>query len=309
MTLEIELANEPAPQAAPYVELTAALTPPHRWKDGLHSARTMLRQSFSMRVGIGLLGCYLVVLVVSLFWTPFDPNATGVGIPLLSPSGANWFGTDRLGMDVFSRVVAATRVDMGITVAAVSIAFVLGTFFGTVAGYFGGAIDIAIMRFLEMLQSFPVLLLAMLIVIAIGPGIPNVILVVAVIGVPGYLRLARAEVLSKKQWQFAEAARMVGSGSWRIAFRHLLPNCTSPLVAFASINAAWVTVIVASLGYIGVGIQPGAAEWGAMISSGQDEVVLGYWWISFFPGIAILGLAGAFYMLGDGFSDATGLKR
>jgi peptide/nickel transport system permease protein len=270
--------------------------------------RAVLRSSISMKIGAALLASYVLVIAVSLFWTPYDPNATGVGLPLLPPDGAHWFGTDRLGSDVFSRVMAATATDMGITIAAVGIALLVGTFLGTVAGYFGGAWDMAIMRPLEVLQAFPTLLLAMLIVVAIGPGIPNVIVVVATVGIPGYLRLARAEILSKRTWQYAEAARMVGGNSWRVAFRHLLPNSMAPLLAFAAINAAWVAVIVASLGFIGVGIQPGAAEWGAMISAGQDEVITGSWWISFFPGLAILGLAGAFYMVSDGLLDGLDPK-
>lgn len=265
--------------------------------------RVPLPRSGSMTTGIAVVAAMAAVAVVSRFWTPYDPTASGVGLPYLAPSRLHLFGTDRVGADVFSRTMAATTTDVGITVAAVAIAFTIGTVLGALAGYFGGALDIVTMRLMEIMQAFPSLLLAMLMVAAVGSGITNVIVVVSIIGIPNYVRLVRAEILSKKNWQFAEAAKMVGNSPIRVLFRHLLPNSMRPLIAFSSINASWVAIIVASLGFIGLGIEPGSAEWGSMISRGQDAILSGQWWISTFPGIAIFVLSGAFYLIGDGLTD------
>jgi peptide/nickel transport system permease protein len=271
--------------------------------------RAFLESSLSLRLGLALLSAYALVAIVTLVWTPHDPEAPAVGPPYSSPSSAHWFGTDRLGSDVFSKTMAAARLDLGITIAAVTVALIVGAALGTIAGYYRGVADGVIMRILEVFQAFPSLLFAMLIVQAIGPGTINVVAVLAFVGLPYYLRLARAEILSKRSWQFAEAARMVGCRSGRVAFRHLLPNSMGPLLAYTSVNAAWVVLITASLGFLGIGIEPGVPEWGTMIARGQDSIISGEWWISFFPGLAVLGLAGAFYLLGDGLADATDPRR
>jgi peptide/nickel transport system permease protein len=205
--------------------------------------------------------------------------------------------------------MVATRYDLAITVASVALALVLGTILGTIGGYYGKFWDGAIMRAIETFNAFPTLLFAMLIVSAVGPGILNIIVVLAFVGLPSYLRLARAEVMSRKTWQFAEAARMVGCRSWRVAFRHLLPNSIGPLLAFTAVNAAWVALITASLGYLGIGLQPGVPEWGSMIANGQDGIITGQWWVSFFPGMAILGMTGSLYLLGDGLGDRFDPRR
>ncbi|MBM9465861.1 ABC transporter permease [Nakamurella leprariae] len=265
---------------------------------------TRLPRRGSMAVGLVIVTVLLVVAVGSMFWTPYDPDASGVGLPYQPPSAEHWFGTDRVGADVFSRTMAAAATDVGITLAAVLIALVVGTVVGAVSGFVGGAVDTVVMRFMEILQAFPALLLAMLMVAAVGPGTLNVIVVVSIVGIPNYVRLVRAEILSKKHWQFAEAARMVGNSRSRVLFRHLLPNSMTPVIGFSSVNASWVAVIVASLGFIGLGIEPGSAEWGSMISRGQDSILSGEWWISTFPGIAILVLSAAFYLIGDGLTES-----
>jgi ABC-type dipeptide/oligopeptide/nickel transport system permease subunit len=264
--------------------------------------------ALGFRIGVGLLAGYLVVAIISYFWTPFDPLGVG-GDVLVKPGTPYLFGTDRLGEDVFSRTMVATRYDLAITVASVGLALVFGTILGTIGGYYGKFWDGAIMRVIETFNAFPTLLFAMLIVSAVGPGILNIIVVLAFVGLPSYLRLARAEVMSRRTWQFAEAARMVGCRSWRVAFRHLLPNSIGPLLAFTAVNAAWVALITASLGYLGIGLQPGVPEWGSMIANGQDGIITGQWWVSFFPGMAILGMTGSLYLLGDGLGDRFDPRR
>ncbi|MBK1658787.1 ABC transporter permease [Paracraurococcus ruber] len=265
--------------------------------------------SWSLRIGAGLLLFYAGVALLSLVWTPYDPLAPGMGDGYLPPSREFLLGTDRLGADILSRLMAGARYDLGITLVAVAIALSIGSALGTIAGYFGGVVDTVISRLVEVFQAFPGLLFAMLIVQAVGPGVPNIILVLSFIGIPDYLRLARAEIRSRRAWPYAEAARMVGNTPWLVAFRHLLPNSAGPLLAFTSINAAFVALVTASLGFLGLGLDPNTPEWGSMIARGQDGVMTGEWWVSFFPGLAILGLTGAFYLLGDALSDLTDPRR
>lgn len=265
--------------------------------------------SWSMRIGSAVLLAYIGVALLSFVWTPYDPLAPGVGDGYAPPSLAFLLGTDRLGADTLSRIIAGARYDIGITLVAVAIALTIGSVLGTIAGYYGGVTDLVITRAAEIFQAFPGLLFAMLIVRAVGPGVPNIILVLSFVGIPDYLRLARAELRARRGWQYAEAARMVGNRSWQVAFRHLLPNAAGPLLAFTSINAAFVALITASLGFLGLGLPPNTPEWGSMIARGQDGVMTGEWWVSFFPGIAILGLTGAFYLLGDALADLYDPRR
>jgi peptide/nickel transport system permease protein len=263
----------------------------------------------AVKLGAGILCFYLLVLVISFIWTPYDPNLLGAGPSYHPPSPGYVLGTDRLGSDILSKIMAATQVDIAIIVSSVLIALVIGTALGTVAGYFGGVADTLTMRFLEVFEAFPTLLFAMIVVQATGPSVANVIFVMAFVGAPPYLRLARAEVKSRRTWQFAEAARMVGSRPLRVAFRHVLPNSLTPVLAYTSINAAWVALLTASLGFLGVGLPADVAEWGNMIARGQVAIMTGEWWVSFFPGLAIVGFAGGCYLLSDGITDALDPRR
>jgi peptide/nickel transport system permease protein len=249
--------------------------------------RSALARSHSLQGGGALLGFWVLVAIVSHIWTPYPPMADGVGLPFSPPSLHHLFGTDRLGADIFSRTLAAASTDVGITVSVVATALVVGTVWGAIAGFYGGWFDAVTMRILEMINSFPSLLLAMLVISVAGTGILNVVFVVSLLPLPDYVRLSRAEIISKKTWQFAEAARMIGLRPQAVLFRHLVPNSMRPLLTFASINASWVTAI----------------------ASGQDAVIAGQWWIAFFPGLAIFLLATAFHLVGDGLTDARGTGK
>lgn len=265
---------------------------------------TRLRgRSISLRAGVAIVAFFALVALVSLIWTPYPPNAQATGAFNSPPSGAHLFGTDATGADIFSRVMHATLTDVGITVAVIALALLVGTLWGSLIGFYGGWGDALTLRLLQVMNSFPALLLAMLVLSTLGRGLLPVIFVVTLIPLPDYVRLARAEILTKKNWQFAEAARMIGRRPIAVLFRHLVPNSTRPLMAYAAINASWVVSTVGALGFLGLGIQPGSAEWGSMISGGQAGIVTGQWWISFFPGLGILLLAIAFHLIGDGLSD------
>ena len=265
--------------------------------------RSFRGRSISLRVGVAIVVLFALMSIASLIWTPYPPDAHATGDFNSPPSGAHLFGTDATGADVFSRVLSATTMDVGIALAVVAIALVVGTLWGSLTGFYGGWFDRLTLRALQVMNSFPSLLLAMLVLSTLGRGMLNVILVVALIPLPDYVRLARAEILTKKNWQFAEAARMIGNRPLAVLFRHLVPNSTRPLLAYAAVNASWVVSTVGALGFLGLGIEPGSAEWGSMISGGQAGIVSGQWWISFFPGAGIFLLAAALHLIGDGTSD------
>ena len=219
--------------------------------------RYMFGQSKSLVAGTTIVTLFILVAIFAKFIWTHDPQALLTGERLTGPTAEHFFGTDRLGGDIFSKTIAATALDLRITVQAVGLALVFGVALGTIAGYFAGIVDLILLRLLEIVQSIPTLLLAMMVVVALGRGETNVIVVMVFIGMPYYARLVRAEILSKRTWEFAEAARMVGGSSMRVAFKHLLPNSLSPVLAYASVNAAWVVLVTASLGFLGIGIEPG----------------------------------------------------
>ena len=269
---------------------------------------TLTGRSAALKLGAVIVGLFAVMAVVSAFWTPYPPLAPATGPFGASPSALHLFGTDATGGDIFSRALAATHTDVGITLAVVGLSLVAGTVWGALIGFYGGWADRLSLRILQVMNAFPSILLAMLVISVFGRSLVDVILVVALIPLPDYVRLARAEVMTKKHWQFAEAARMTGRRPAGVLFRHLVPNSTRPLLAYAGINASWVIATVGALGFLGLGIQPGSAEWGSMIAGGESGIVDGQWWMSFFPGAFIFILAAAFHLIGDGLSD-DGLTR
>lgn len=265
--------------------------------------RRFRARSASFQLGVAIVGLFALMSLVSLVWTPYPPDAKATGDFNAPPSGAHLFGTDATGADVFSRVISAATLDVGISLAVVGIALVVGTVWGSLVGYYEGPLDRLTLRLLQVMNSFPSLLLALLVLSTLGRGLLNVVLIVALIPLPDYVRLARAEILTKKNWQFAEAARMVGHRPITVLFRHLVPNSLRPLIAYAAVNASFVVSTVGALGFLGLGIEPGSAEWGSMIAGGQVGIVSGSWWISFFPGLGIFLLAAALHLIGDGMSD------
>ncbi len=283
-----------------------------RHADGIAAPRRRVplrRIPGGVAIGIAIVIGFIAMSLLSLIWTPYPPLKPATGSFYAAPSGRHLFGTDATGSDVFSRFLRAAATDVGITLAVVAIALVVGTVWGALSGFYGGWFDKLSLRALQVMNSFPSLLLAMLVISTLGRGMVNVILVVALIPLPDYVRLARAEIITKKHWQFAEAARIIGRRPSGVLFRHLVPNSTRPLFTYAAVNASWVVATVGALGYLGLGIQPGSAEWGSMIAGGQAGIVSGQWWISLFPGLGIFVLAAALHLIGDGMSDQDLARR
>jgi peptide/nickel transport system permease protein len=248
-----------------------------------------------------LLGC--AVLGPSL--VPYDPIATNTPMALQPPSAAHWFGTDQLGRDIFSRTVVATRLDLTIAFAAVALSFAIGAVVGAVIGYFGGGLDRGVSRGVDVLMAFPLFALAMGVVAALGNSVSSIVYATAVINLPFYIRLARAEVSVRRNLGYVEAARVGGSGHARILRVYLLPNILPPLVVQASLNLGWAVLNAAGLSFIGLGVRAPTPEWGIMVAEGAQFIVSGQWWLAAFPGAVLMLAVFCFNLLGDGLRDVV----
>lgn len=226
---------------------------------------------------------------------------------LAAPSWRHPLGTDNLGRDIFSRIIFGTRISLQAAFLVVLIVMLIGVPLGLIAGYFGGKIDELIMRFADMILAFPSLLLAIAIVASLGPNLFNALIAISLPWWPWYTRLMRSQVISIKEMQFIESARAIGVSRWRIMFRHILPNCLSPIIVQATLDMGYIILAIASLGFLGLGSQPPVADWGVMVSEGR-EYFMKQWWISTFSGAAIFLTVLAFNLLGDGIREALDPK-
>lgn len=245
-------------------------------------------------------------VLFALFGTaiaPYDPTASNATVALSPPSIAHWFGTDDLGRDVLSRVLVATRLDLGIAVVAVVLSFALGSILGTCAGYFGGWCDLIISRVIDTLMAFPLFILAMGLVAALGNTVENIIYATAVINLPLYTRVVRAEILVRRDAGYVEAARLAGNGHLRIMAAHLFPNVLPVMMVHISLNMGWAILNAAGLSFIGLGVRPPTPEWGIMVAEGATYIISGEWWLAIFPGAVLMLAVFCFNLLGDGLRD------
>lgn len=240
---------------------------------------------------------------------PYDPLSSRPDLRMQPPSWAHPFGTDHFGRDVLSRAIAALRLDLGIALSSVSAAFVIGTIIGACSGYLGGWIDDVLMRLIDIVLSFPMLVLAMGLAVFLGSGVTVVILVTIIINVPLFARLMRSEVLSRKSLDYIDAARCSGNSTLRVIFYHLYPNCWGPVIVQGTLNLAWAILNTAALSFLGLGVKPPTPEWGTMIAEGGRFIVNGAWWMSFFPGLCVTITVLAFNMFGDGLQDMLDPQR
>ena len=240
---------------------------------------------------------------------PYDPLASDTAQALTGPSAAHWFGTDQLGRDIFSRVVVATRLDLGIAFASVALAFGAGTLLGLAAGHYGGWTDRLVGRAVDTIMAFPLFVLAMGIVAALGNSVENIVYATAIINLPIYARLARAEANIRRDAGFVEAARLCGNGEARIVLTQLFPNILPLMMVQVSLTLGYAILNAAGLSFIGLGVRPPTAEWGIMVAEGASFIVSGEWWVALFPGLVLMAAVFCFNLMGDGLRDIVDPQR
>ncbi|BBX01978.1 ABC transporter permease [Mycolicibacterium moriokaense] len=251
----------------------------------------------------------IAVIAVAADWiAPYGVNDVDVPDALQPPSGTHWFGTDELGRDVFSRILVAIQASMRVAVVSVVFAVVVGVTVGVIAGYHGGWLDTVVMRIVDVMFAFPVLLLALAVVAILGPGVTTTILAIGIVYTPIFARVARASTLSVRVEPFVSVSRTMGTGHLYILGKHILPNVAGPLVVQTSLSLAFAILSEAALSFLGLGIQPPQPSLGRMIFDSQGFVTLA-WWMAVFPGAAIFVAVLAFNLLGDGLRDVLDPKQ
>ncbi len=275
----------------------------------LRHLRYVLGENPVTLAAFALFVLFVATALLGPWIAPYDPLATDAMHALAPPSAAHWCGTDAVGRDILSRIVAATRLDLGIAFAAVVLSFAIGAVGGLAAGYFGGWTERAVGRIADTIMAFPLFVLAMGIVAALGNTVANIVYATAIINMPLYARVARAEASVLRQAGFIEAARLGGNGEMRILLAQVLPN-TMPLLAVQmSLTMGYAILNAAGLSFIGLGISPPTAEWGIMVAEGASNIISGEWWVALFPGLALMLAVFCFNLLGDGLRDMIDPRR
>ncbi|MDP6351287.1 MAG: ABC transporter permease [Alphaproteobacteria bacterium] len=253
-------------------------------------------------VGLLIVAALVLVALLAPMLAPHAPDAQNLDLRLIAPGGDHPLGTDQLGRDILSRILHGARITLGIVALVVVIAAPIGLVVGCVAGYHGGWVDVVMMRITDVFLAFPRLILALALVAAMGPGITNAVIAIAVTAWPVYARIARAETLTVRGTDYVSAARLQGASSWRLIRRQIMPACTNSLIVRVTLDMAGIILTAAGLGFLGLGAQPPSPEWGAMIAQGR-EYLFDQWWIATVPGVAILVVSLGFNLLGDGLRD------
>lgn len=235
--------------------------------------------------------------------SPYNPTAIDVNNVLLQPSISHPFGTDELGRDVLSRMIWGSRVSLKVGFIAIGIAILIGCIVGSIAGYYGKAVDAILMRFVDVMLAFPTFFLILAVIAIVEPGISTIMIVIGVTGWMDVARLVRAEFLTLKEREFILAARAIGASDFRIIFRHILPNALSPVFVAATFGIAGAILIESSLSFLGLGVQPPEPSWGNILTSGKDNITVA-WWLSVYPGLAILFTVLSYNLVGEGLRDA-----
>ena len=267
---------------------------------------TFARNRLAM-VGLGIVLALVIVAVLAPLIATESPFAQDLANRLQPPSVAHWFGTDQYGRDIWSRVVHGSRLTLYIVLLVALTAPVAGLSIGTVSGYLGGWTDLVLMRITDVFLAFPKLILALAFVSALGPGIENAVIAIAITSWPPYARIARAETMTIRNSDFISAVRLQGASPARIIVGHVIPLCTSSLIVRVTLDMAGIILTAAGLGFLGLGAQPPLPEWGAMISTGR-QYLLDQWWVATLPGLAIFIVSLGFNLLGDGLRDVLDPK-
>jgi peptide/nickel transport system permease protein len=276
--------------------------------EALPQARVSLRSRRLPIVSLTIVAVFLVMAVFAGLLSPADPDEQSLRQRFAPPvwqDGGSWahvLGTDRLGRDVLSRIIWGSRVSLAAGVVTVLLASAVGAAVGLVAGYYRGRVDATLMRITDATLSFPIILLALILAVTVGPSFINVVIAIAVILWARYARVIRGQVLALMELDFITQARLAGASAWRIITRHLLPNTFNTLIVLLTLQVGYVIIVEASLSFLGAGIPPPTPAWGSMIAEGRDFITRA-WWVSFFPGLAILLVVLAFNLLGDWLRD------
>ncbi len=258
--------------------------------------------SSSAMIGLGLLTVLVLCAVFAPALAPYDPNSSDLPSALKPPSAAHLLGTDELGRDILSRLLYGARLSLLVGVEAVALALAVGVVLGAVAGFYGGKIETAIMSVMDIMLSFPSILLAIAFMTVLGRGLDKAVIAIGIVTVPHYARIVRGCVLSVKENVYVMAARSIGNGDGRLIFVHILPNVLAPIIVRATIGVSVAILEAAALGFLGLGVEPPTAEWGTMLGSGR-QTIFNAPHIVTFPGLAITLTVMAFNLLGDGLRD------
>lgn len=269
------------------------------WKNTLSQ---LLKNKTSL-IGFSIILLIVITAILAPLIATHSPTAQSITDRYLAPSSAHYLGTDELGRDIFSRLIYGTRISIQIAVISVGISLIIGVALGGIAGYFGRWIDQVIMRMIDMLMAFPSILLAIALVAVLGPGLRNAMIAVGIVGIPQFARIVRSTVMSVKETEYIEAARVIGAKHGRILFQHILPNSLAPIIVQASLGMGTAILDAAGLSFLGLGAQPPSPEWGAMLSDGRAALQTAPWVVAF-PGLAIFLFVLGFNLFGDGLRDA-----
>lgn len=308
MSQNKQLATEPAAS----VEVAVQPAQPVRekregiWRDVI-AGIVSNKASLVSGIFILILAVIAIVTAVAPGILPYDPYQQDLGQSLLPPSAEHWFGTDLQGRDIFCRVMVGTQISLSVGLIAVAFSLTIGVILGSIAGYKGGWIDTVIMRVMDMMLAIPSILLAIAIMAALGPGIEKAVVAIGLVSIPEYARIVRSEILAIKENDYVAAARVIGDSNFKIVFRHVLPNALPSIIVRATLGISSAILDCAALGFLGLGVQPPAAEWGDMLGRGRNELFRAPW-LMIFPGLAITLAVLAFNLLGDGIRDGLDPK-
>ena len=288
--------------------ITAGLEekPESIWK----SVWDSLKKNKAAMVSLVFIGILVLIAVFTAIFPgilPHDPYEQDLGKSFVSPNAQYWFGTDQLGRDIFSRIMVGTRVSLSVGVIAVAISLTFGVLLGSIAGYLGGKVDTVIMRLMDIMLSIPSILLAIAFMAALGQGIDKAVIAITLVSIPEYARIVRGEILSVKQNDYVQAAKVIGDKDGRIVFHHVLPNVMSSIIVRATLGISSAILDASALGFLGLGVQPPMAEWGDMLGRARNYILVAPYSM-IFPGLAISLSVLAFNLLGDGLRDALDPK-
>lgn len=266
------------------------------------------RHPLPLILGAGIIGIIALLAILAPVVAPFDPIAQNLEVKLQPPSLDHLFGTDNFGRDILSRIIWGARIDLQMGIIGVFFPFLIGTTIGAIAGYAGRAVDAVAMRVVDIVLAFPFLVLMLAIIAILKPGLTSFYIAMALVGWVSYARLIRAQVLVAKSADYVTAAKSLGYSHPRILFRHILPNVLTNSIVFSMSDVVLVVLSGAAISYLGLGVQPPTAEWGIMISEGQNFITTA-WWITAFPGFAIVVMALGFSLLADGLGEKLGVRE